>query len=165
MAGGSLLTINIYVNNLPDYGIRSKWKKLLLKTMLPDDVPKVSIANALAVKGKVLFLDTRAKEEFDVSHIEGAVFTGYKEFHLAVLKDIPKDQPIIVYCSIGKRSGDIGAKLIKAGYVNVQNLYGGIFEWINKGFPVVDNQNNLTQKVHAYNQTWGKWLNRGEKVY
>lgn len=111
------------------------------------------------------FFDTRAKEEFKVSHIAGARFAGYKEFTLDSMKDIPKEQPIILYCSIGKRSGEIGEKLIDAGYTNVQNLYGGIFEWINKGYPVVDTENKPTNKIHAYNKIWGAWLKKGNKVY
>jgi len=33
-----------------------------------------------------------------------------------------------VYCSLGIRSEVIAKKLKKAGYTNVFNLYGGIFE-------------------------------------
>ena len=56
-------------------------------------------------------------------------------------------------------------KLKAAGYRNVRNLYGSIFEWVNQDNPVVDNQGKPTQKVHAYSRTWGVWLNKGEKVY
>ena len=71
----------------------------------------------------------------------------------------------MVYCSLGVRSEDIAEKLKKAGYTAVFNLYGGIFEWKNKGFSVVDLQNKETQKVHAYSKNWGKWLLKGEKIY
>ena len=40
---------------------------------------------------------------------------------------------IIVYCSIGVRSEDIGEKLKELGYTKILNLYGGIFDWKNKG--------------------------------
>ncbi|HCQ29365.1 MAG TPA: rhodanese-like domain-containing protein, partial [Flavobacteriales bacterium] len=51
------------------------------------------------------------------------------------------------------------------GYKNVFNLYGGIFDWKNKGFRVVDNQGKETEKVHPYNEKWGVWLTKGEKAY
>ncbi|MBI1194042.1 MAG: rhodanese-like domain-containing protein, partial [Bacteroidetes bacterium] len=43
--------------------------------------------------------------------------------------------------------------------------YGGIFEWVNAGNSVVDPSGKPTERVHAYNRTWGLFLERGEKVY
>ena len=166
VAAGCLFLIIIFCNNtMPDYGIHSNWKKVLLNTLLSEDVPKISVMDAQALKGKAIFLDTRGANEYNISHIEGARFVGYQEFDISSLSDLPKDQPIITYCSIGKRSDVIGRKLIDADFTHVQNMYGGLFEWVNKGAPVVDAQNNQTQKIHAYNKPWGCWLHRGEKVY
>ena len=53
----------------------------------------------------------------------------------------------------------------KAGYTNVFNLYGGIFEWKNNDFQVVDTLGKSTEKVHAFNKSWEKWLKKVEKVY
>ena len=114
-----------------------------------------------------ILLDTRKREEYDVSKIKDAVWVGYKAFEIdSVYEIIPdKDAPIVVYCSIGVRSENIGEKLEKAGYTNVKNLYGGIFEWKNEGNPVYDGQENSTEKVHAFSKHWGKLLTNGEKVY
>jgi len=30
---------------------------------------------------------------------------------------------------------------------------------------VVDATGNETKNIHAYNKTWGVWLNKGNKVY
>ncbi len=30
---------------------------------------------------------------------------------------------------------------------------------------IVDGNNKRTTKVHAYGRLWGKWLDKGEKVY
>ncbi|MCR9181339.1 MAG: rhodanese-like domain-containing protein [Flavobacteriaceae bacterium] len=114
-----------------------------------------------------LLMDTRERKEFEVSKIEGAVYIGYNQFSINQFVNFATDKtrPIVVYCSLGIRSEDIGEKLKKAGYTNVKNLYGGIFEWKNKGFPVVDSDGNKTEKVHAYSKQWGKWLLKGEKVF
>ncbi|MBT8294855.1 MAG: rhodanese-like domain-containing protein [Gramella sp.] len=114
---------------------------------------------------EVIILDTRNKEEFEVSHLSKAILVGYDEFDLGKVKKIDKDQKIVVYCSIGVRSENIGVKLIKAGYKNVENLYGGIFDWKNKDFPVVDALGKSTEKVHAYSKHWSKWLRNAEKIY
>lgn len=161
----AVLFFNLYTDHMADDGIRSRWKKLLLNTLVSGDVPRISVGGAHAERSRVLFLDTRARKEYAVSHIEGARFVGYEEFDLRTVNDVPKEQPIVAYCSIGKRSGEIGKKLMDAGFKNVQNLYGGLFEWVNRGYPVVDSENKPTQKVHAFNKLWGQWLNRGEKVY
>jgi rhodanese-related sulfurtransferase len=114
----------------------------------------------------ILFLDTREKKEYDVSHIKGATHVGYKTFDLAIISETikDKDSPIIVYCSLGVRSEEIGEKLQKAGYTNIKNLYGGIFDWKNNGLPLVNNQQKETDSVHIYAEEWGEWLYKGVKV-
>ncbi|NHN27241.1 rhodanese-like domain-containing protein [Flavobacterium jejuense] len=114
-----------------------------------------------------LLLDTREAEEYQVSHLEKAVFVGYKKFDAENFQSqYPnKDIEIVVYCSLGVRSENIGEKLLKLGYKNVQNLYGGLFEWKNKGYSIVDNKGKVTEKVHAFSKMWGKYLQKGIKVY
>ncbi|MER3327952.1 MAG: rhodanese-like domain-containing protein, partial [Candidatus Kapaibacterium sp.] len=87
------------------------------------------------------------------------------DFELSRVQEISKDSKIVVYCSVGYRSEKIAEKLQGAGYTDVSNLYGGIFEWVNQDRAVVDDQNTPTTKVHAFSRVWGVWLNKGEKVY
>jgi 3-mercaptopyruvate sulfurtransferase SseA len=70
-----------------------------------------------------------------------------------------------VYCSVGYRSEKVSEQLRQAGYQTVYNLYGGIFEWKNQGHPVVNAEGEPTERVHAYNRSWGVWLKKGDKVY
>ncbi|MEQ9164750.1 MAG: rhodanese-like domain-containing protein [Fulvivirga sp.] len=110
-------------------------------------------------------LDARSKEEFEVSHIDGAKFIDYDSFDKDMLKGLSLDDTVVVYCSVGYRSEKIGEKLQKLGYKNVLNLYGGIFDWKNKGHDVVDNKGAHTDSVHTYNKSWSQWLYKGVKVY
>ncbi len=114
----------------------------------------------------IALLDTREKKEFEVSHIKGALYAGYKNFNLQkVSKNIKsKDTQIIVYCSLGVRSEDIAEILQKAGYTNIKNLYGGIFNWKNNNLPLVNKQQKQTDSVHVYSKQWEKWLTKGVKV-
>lgn len=136
-----------------------------LKQLNSESVPYVYV-NEIESTEHIMILDTRKKEEFDVSHIEQAIWVGHKSFEQdSVIKKIPsKETAIMVYCSIGVRSEDIGEKLLKAGYTNVKNLYGGIFEWKNQGNVVYKN-NTETDSVHTFNKQWGKLLKKGIKVY
>ena len=122
---------------------------------------------ALEKTESLILLDAREKKEYDVSHLENAIWVGYDTFQLdSVLQKVQnKNSEIVVYCSIGVRSENIGEELEEAGYTNVKNLYGGIFEWKNEGLPVYDSIGNTTEKVHAFNKHWGKLLTSGEKVY
>lgn len=136
----------------------------LLKVLLSHNVKELTVPEATTRKNAI-FLDAREKKEYDVSHIRNGMYVGYNNFDWATVKNVPKEAEIIVYCSIGKRSEKITLELNKAGYYNVKNLYGGIFEWVNQGNEVVDVNNKSTNKVHAYGRFWGQWLDKGEKVY
>lgn len=130
------------------------------------DVPYLKVEKAYDAKG-FLFLDARKKEEFDVSHIENAIWVGTNKLNLEEMSILVSDKnaAIIVYCSIGVRSENTAEQFIKSGYTNVYNLYGGIFEWVNQDHPVFNNLGNETNKVHAFSKHWGQFLTKGEKVY
>lgn len=135
----------------------------MLKALLSHTVDKIDVKEA-AQKTEALFVDSREKKEYVVSHIKDAVFVGYNNLKLKPLKSIDRSQEIIVYCSVGYRSEKVAEKLIDMGFTNVKNLYGGIFEWKNQGNPVW-HEEAQTDKVHAYDKKWGIWLKEGEKVY
>ena len=137
-----------------------------INSYLEFSIPVVSVKEAHQLKD-VVFLDAREIEEYEVSHLPAAKYIGYKNMDDAVLKQVPKDKRIVVYCSIGYRSEKIGEKLKKKGFTRVYNLYGSIFEWANEGYALDDKTGQPTKRVHVYNKQWSKWMtNRNyEKVY
>lgn len=114
-----------------------------------------------------LLLDAREWEEYEVSHIPGARFSGYNKFSIDEWSDLSKDQPIVVYCSVGYRSEKITQKFEKQGFTRVYNLYGSIFEWVNRGYPLEDIDGQPTQSIHTYNKNWSRWVNnkKAQKVW
>lgn len=114
-----------------------------------------------------IILDAREPQEFNISHIKNAIHVGFDEFNIEqTIKQLPnKNQTIIVYCSIGIRSETIAHQLREAGYINVKNLYGGIFEWKNQKHPVYNINGIETDSLHAFSKQWSKWLKNGIKVY
>jgi rhodanese-related sulfurtransferase len=132
-----------------------------------ESIPYISAEKLQLQQDEVLILDAREIEEFQVSHLKNAIYVGYDNFNLQATTSSLKDRtkPIVVYCSIGVRSEDIAEQLKDAGYTNIYNLYGGIFEWKNKNLPVYNLKNNPTDSIHAYSKRWGKYLNKGIKVY
>ncbi len=136
---------------------------LMLKALLSHSVPEITVEDVKVSSDSYLFVDSREPKEFEVSHIKGALSVGYDHLDFSGLKDTPKDQPIVVYCSVGYRSEKVGEQLMKAGFTNVKNLYGGLFEWMNQDLPVVD-ENGPTKKVHVFSKAWGVWCHCDEKV-
>lgn len=144
--------------------VQNKSYGAMLKTLLSHNVKEMGAKDAMGDTVAV-FLDAREKREFDVSHLKNAIWVGYDDFEMSRVKKIAKNKKVIVYCSVGYRSEKITEKLTKAGYTNVTNIVGGVFEWKNLNYPLIDNTGKETDKVHAYSKTWGVWLNKGEKIY
>lgn len=130
-----------------------------------DTINSVEVEAILKSPTKAVILDAREKDEYEVSHLKGAVQVGYNDFSIENLPEIDPADTIIVYCSIGKRSEDIGLRLKEAGFKNVLNLYGGIFDWTNRNLPVVDSKGIEVKRVHPYNSFWGIWVNNYERAY
>lgn len=141
----------------------------LLNLFNTRSIPYISVEELrmLQINGEVIILDAREKEEYTISCIPSAEYIGYSKFSSKkVSENIPnKESMIVVYCTLGIRSEKIGEKLKKAGFTNVKNLYGGIFEWKNSGYPVLNLQGDETEKVHTRSRIWSFWLTKGEKVY
>lgn len=139
-----------------------------LQSLYENSVPQIKadeLKEKLGSKQKLVLLDTRSHEEFKVSHIPGATFIDYDRFSVNDVIRFGKNAEVIVYCTVGARSENIGEKLLKMGFTNVKNLYGGIFQWVNEDGVVLNMNNHPTDSVHTYSQSWSKWLNKGIKVH
>lgn len=137
-----------------------------LKRLYKETVPLIK-SEELTEKDleEYYILDIRSPEEYEVSHLPESRMINYETFSADQVIDIPKDAKVLVYCSVGYRSERAGEQLQEAGYTNVQNLYGGIFDWKNKGNEVVNPMNVPTDSVHTYNLLWSRWLQNGIKIY
>ncbi len=163
----NLLYIVLFISSFQS--VAQKTLDELLQQYNTKSIPYISVEELKMFQQNkdLVLLDAREPEEFKVSHIKGAVFSGYSNFSAKAISESIKDKSvlIVVYCSLGIRSEKISEKLKAEGYSNVRNLYGGIFEWKNNGFEVFDSEGKETEKVHAYSKNWSKWLTKGEKIY
>ena len=104
-----------------------------------------------------ILFDVRTKPEYDVSHIHGAQRIEPNSDAEVVI--VARDKPIVTYCSVGYRSAAFAKKLQAAGFHNVQNLSGSIFDWANNGNPL-EQQGRPAHNVHPYNERWGRLLRK-----
>ena len=154
------------------FGLSSVAKETLndvLKKHNKNEIPYISATELRMYQfnNKVTILDSRELKEYQVSHIESAILVGYDTFSMETVSYIISNMetPIVVYCTLGIRSEMIAAKLQKAGYKNVKNLYGGICEWKNKKYKVIDSTQNTTNNIHTFSKEWSKWLLNGNTIF
>jgi rhodanese-related sulfurtransferase len=147
--------------------VSSRSYDILLKKILKHSIPEITVQQLSKAQQDFLLLDSREIHEYKISHIPNARLAGFTNTETleGVVKDILKDTPIVVYCSVGYRSEKTAGRLLQMGYVNVYNLYGGLFEWSNCGHPLYDANDQPTKRVHAYSPAWGRWIKNAEQVY
>jgi len=86
----------------------------------------------------VIILDVRTPQEYQEGHISNAINIPVQILgqQLDKLKNF-KDKKILVYCRSGHRSAIASQILDRAGFKNVYNLKGGLFEWKASELPLV----------------------------
>jgi rhodanese-related sulfurtransferase len=100
-------------------------------------------------------LDARTSPEFQLSHLRGARPIDPYRPSLKSVQPFAKDTPLVVYSSVGYRSARVANWLSKAGYTNVRNLAGSVFQWANEGRPLFKEEDRPTAMVHPYDRKWG----------
>lgn len=135
--------------------------------LITQEVPIMTCEELASIQGSsnIVLLDARPAVEYEVSHIKGAKHIGYEDFSIEDIWSIDREAEIVIYCSVGRRSEEVGKKLIDMGFKNVHNLYGSIIEWVNQGHEVVDASGAPTRRVHVHERGRAKWLRKGKSVF
>lgn len=81
-----------------------------------------------AEKVAMRIVDIRSREEFEAARIEGAIlFT--QEVMTEMLGRWPRNELVVIYDHLGKKSMDAAAYFLGHGFTNVRALHGGIDAW------------------------------------
>lgn len=97
---------------------------------------EVSVAEAVRMRDTGAFiLDVRQPEEWNQVHIPGATLIPLSELRTR-LNEIPADLPVLVVCRSGNRSATGRDILLKAGFLNVTSMAGGMNKWQASGYPI-----------------------------
>ena len=120
------------------------------RQQLPD-VAEIAPADAMASwrAGEAVFVDARTDAERAVSTLPDAVPEA------AFLADPARyaGKKVIIYCTIGYRSGLLARTLAKQGVPTV-NLAAGILGWLHAGGPLADAKGQPSKRVHVYGRSW-----------
>jgi rhodanese-related sulfurtransferase len=106
-------TVDAFLQNIPRgfYAVR--------------DVAKIQ---AKVEEGKTLFIDVREPSEYGGGHIPEAINIPLREL-AQHLDQVPHDQPVMLYCSTGYRTG-IGVMALRLlGYDNVEGFPPSYAGW------------------------------------
>lgn len=80
-------------------------------------------------QGNVTIVDVRRTEEYQETHIPGAILVPLDTIQDQMPQSLPeKDAPLLVYCRSGNRSKQAARRLLKLGYANIYD-FGGILDW------------------------------------
>jgi rhodanese-related sulfurtransferase len=100
----------------------------------------VSEFSTKVAEAGVITLDVRTPIEFAEGHIHGARLIDFQSGNFEnEISALDKNATYAVYCRSGNRSGQAVKVMQDAGFTNVFNMNGGVIEWANAGFPLVNN--------------------------
>ncbi|MEA3498615.1 MAG: rhodanese-like domain-containing protein [Campylobacterota bacterium] len=114
------------------------------------NIPQIEPEELYILDEKLLLLDVREPEEFSSGYINAlnhlTIPRGKLEF-AAIKKiaiDYGHDTHIVTYCYKGPRGALAACQLKKMGFKNVENLKGGLLNWLEKGNTIKSYLGELT---------------------
>ena len=102
--------------------LRSCFKKQCNRS----SVNYIQMNNMMREHSKIILLDVRSIQEYNEGHLNGAINIPLSELKINSIKMLNKNDIIIAYCQMGKRSKKSINVLKALGYNNVYTLEGGL---------------------------------------
>lgn len=87
---------------------------------------------------KVVLVDVREENEWNLGHIPGAIHVPLGALPSEIEKVVPKDSQVVAYCARGNRSALAADSMQDMGYTNVRSMSDGWFGWVQAGGSVED---------------------------
>lgn len=117
---------------------------------------------------KLLIVDARRLDEFQISHIPQAQHLWFRSTDKEIVDYLKRESEsgkplkVAAYCSVGYRSSILVDRINslsnsdpELSNVSAQNVQGSIFKWFNEGRPIVDSKGHETKFLHPYNRFFG----------
>jgi rhodanese-related sulfurtransferase len=134
--------------------------------LLPEpEISTAGLAARLSAGERIVLFDTREADEYGQSHLPGALRVApdaSADAILAQYRALMADATVVVYCSVGWRSGLVVQAIRRATQEAparaIFNLRGGIFRWHAEGRPLAFGPG--ASGVHPFSRDWGQLLKR-----
>jgi rhodanese-related sulfurtransferase len=85
---------------------------------------------------KPVVIDVRPAADYEFSHLPGARRMGLADTPAKLGFPEKTEESLVIYDAVGADSFPVASSLIQRGYIRVQVLEGGIYEWANRGWPL-----------------------------
>jgi len=137
--------IGFFVNYLRNDGLNINKSWSVQARMTTDSGENLIIplqqAEKIFTENKAVFIDARSEEDYNRSHIKGALSLPMHEIDdkfMDISQKLPQDKLIITYCD-GKTcslSHDLAEFLLSAGFNRVKVLINGLSVWKKADMPL-----------------------------
>lgn len=137
--------------------LEGKLREAIVKSLRDIHIPiiKAAALKTILDDTNLILIDIRQTKEQDVSMLPHALTT--LEFAEKFRHGIPSQKRIVVYCTIGYRSGKYAETLAKQG-IKAENLEGGILAWSYVVGPLLfknlNGERAETNRIHIYDKDW-----------
>lgn len=139
--------------------LEGKLRVAILKATkdLKAPIIKAPELKAILEDTNLVLIDIRQPNEQEVSMLPHAITAA--EFAARFRRGIPKEKRLVVYCTIGYRSGKYAEELAKQG-IKAENLEGGVLGWSFAGGKFLAKDANTkgdwveTNRIHVYDKEW-----------
>lgn len=85
-----------------------------------------------------IILDVRTPQEYSSGHLENSILIPVQELQQRYTELLKfREEHIFVYCATGNRSTVASKILIDHGFTHIHNLRYGVYDWAQKGYPIV----------------------------
>ena len=113
------------------------------------DAPEITADELLPLLDSAVIVDRREPAERAVSMLPNAITSEAFEANMEAYRD----RTVVVYCTIGYRSGIFVTELVGGGF-DAHNLVHGILGWSHIGAELVTPDGETTRQLHVYGEEW-----------
>jgi rhodanese-related sulfurtransferase len=107
-------------------------------------------------RGRVVLVDVRSPDEFNVSTLPGAI--RLEDLSLTTGTDMSAaDAPVVCFCTVGFRSSLEARRLSRSLAPTAVHSMSGVLEWAHEGGSFVDPATGApTQRLHLFGRHWAE---------
>jgi sulfur-carrier protein adenylyltransferase/sulfurtransferase len=95
-----------------------------------------ALAEALRAPDPPMLVDVRTPAEFEMGHLPGAASIPVSQL-VERTSELSKARALVLYCSVGARSGRASRDLRDLGFTHVRHLHGGLAAWASDVDPTI----------------------------
>lgn len=116
-------------------------------TLSPGGTPEVAVDEFARTRCAVRAIDVRARHELEQTGVvEGSEHIPM-EHVLNRATGWDRDEPIVLVCRSGRRSGTIARELTQMGFTQVWSLTGGVLGWAKSGRELVEYEHSQEPRL------------------